>query len=45
VMPMPRMRAQSATLMADAAGGEESYVPGEIRFDAQVSVVYELTGK
>ena len=45
VMPMPRMRAQSATLMADAAGGEESYVAGEIRFDAQVSVVYELTGK
>jgi len=45
VLPMPRMRAQSAALMTDAAGAEESYVPGEIRFDAQVSVVYELTGK
>ncbi len=45
VMPMPRMRAQSAALMADSSGAEESYVPGEIRFDAQVSVVYELTGK
>lgn len=45
VMPMPRMRAQSAALMADSSGAEESYVPGEMRFDAQVSVVYELTGK
>lgn len=45
IMPMPRMRVQSAALSADASGGAESYVAGEIRFDAQVSVVYALTGK
>lgn len=44
VMPMPRMRAQSTAMLADESGAAQSYVPGEIRFDAQVSVVYALAG-
>ncbi len=42
-VPLPRMRMQAEAVMADS--GSESYVPGEIRFNASVSAVYELSGK
>ena len=42
-VPLPRMRMQAEAVMADS--GSESYVPGEIRFNANVSAVYELSGK
>ena len=42
-VPAPRMRFQAEAVMSDS--GTESYVPGEIRFNANVSAVYELSGK
>ncbi len=40
-VPLPRGRVMAD--MAVAEGAAETYVPGEIRFDATVSIVYELT--
>jgi len=39
--PRPMMRAMAADAMAESAA--ESYVAGDIRFEASVSIVYELT--
>ncbi len=44
IVPQPRMRLQAEAVMADS-GAESSYVPGEIRFNANVSAVYALAGK
>ncbi len=39
--PRPMMRAQAGAMLAESA--DESYLPGEIRIDARINVVYELT--
>jgi uncharacterized protein YggE len=40
--PAPMLRMQADTAMAESSG--QSYNAGEIRFDARVNVVFELTG-
>jgi len=39
--PRPIMRAMAADAVAESAA--ESYVAGDIRFEAFVSIVYEIT--
>ena len=38
--PRPMMRAQANAMLAESAG--DTYTPGELRFDAGVSAIYEL---